>query len=379
MPSGGENPVHHLLVKHRQSGSLRAANGRWNALLDALQRAGKVRATLTNPFWTRSTISDQLGNMPVFISYTHRDKEFVEDLAIQLVRNRVHVWIDRWELKVGDSLIQRVQGAIEGADALIVVLSKSAMKSEWCKKELSSGLIRELEERRVVVLPVIIDDCKPPLFIREKFYADFRKDKDKALGDVLEALACVTNDRRGRFENAKYDTDWSVDSSIGPQGIRLDFTLVAHYPANRHCVLTTITVLGDSGTIPQFGPLIVGGKGSVVHEHVLGLMNEVMEPSCDDTFAFVLTDAIPRKTNFVLGDKFGNEFSVYVVVRLLGEDSGKYVRLDFGGQIVNIFKAVQTITRDEVSEKSRSSKSKMKHGRKVSPMTGKRTTRNKAG
>jgi hypothetical protein len=36
--------------------------------------------------------------MPVFISYSHSDKEFVEQLAFQLVAHRTHVWLDRWEL-----------------------------------------------------------------------------------------------------------------------------------------------------------------------------------------------------------------------------------------------------------------------------------------
>ena len=66
--------------------------------------------------------------MPVFISYSHQDKRFVDRLAAQLVRQKVNVWLDRWELKVGDSLISKVQDAIVGASALLVILSESARK-----------------------------------------------------------------------------------------------------------------------------------------------------------------------------------------------------------------------------------------------------------
>ena len=38
--------------------------------------------------------------MPIFISYSHEDSEFVDRLAAQLVRNRVYIWLDRWELRV---------------------------------------------------------------------------------------------------------------------------------------------------------------------------------------------------------------------------------------------------------------------------------------
>ena len=91
--------------------------------------------------------------MPLFISYSHADKSFVDQLAAHLVLHHVHVWLDRWELHVGDSLISKVQEAITGASGLLVILSKASVKSEWCRKELNSGLIRELDEKRVVVLP----------------------------------------------------------------------------------------------------------------------------------------------------------------------------------------------------------------------------------
>jgi len=35
--------------------------------------------------------------MPIFISYSHSDKKFVEKLAAHLVKNNAHVWVDTWE------------------------------------------------------------------------------------------------------------------------------------------------------------------------------------------------------------------------------------------------------------------------------------------
>src|SRR5712691_6770427 len=136
--------------------------------------------------------------MPVFISYSHQDERFATRLAAQLVKHKARVWIDQWELHVGDSLLERIQAAMQGASALIVILSKAAVDSEWCKKELSSGLLRELEERKVVVLPVLMEDCQIPLFVRGKRYADFRHDFDRGLQDILEAVAAVTSDSLGR-------------------------------------------------------------------------------------------------------------------------------------------------------------------------------------
>jgi len=40
--------------------------------------------------------------LPVFISYSHSDKTFVDELARRLVQARTAIWLDRSELTVGD-------------------------------------------------------------------------------------------------------------------------------------------------------------------------------------------------------------------------------------------------------------------------------------
>ena len=150
--------------------------------------------------------------MPIFISYSHQDKDFVDKLAANLVKHKARVWIDSWELNVGDSIIEKVQEAIQESSALIVVISKASMESEWCKKELSSGFLRELEEKRVVVLPLLLEDCVMPVFLREKMFADFRHDFDDGFKKTLEAISRITSDTQGRLiEQPNFYTDWSMD------------------------------------------------------------------------------------------------------------------------------------------------------------------------
>ena len=125
--------------------------------------------------------------MPVFISYSHADKNVAEALAVHLVQAKQHVWIDTWELNAGDSLIAKIEGALSGADAILVLLSENSINSEWCKKELRTGLIRELEEQAVLVIPILIGACEIPLFLKEKLYIDFRKNKDEALNLLISS------------------------------------------------------------------------------------------------------------------------------------------------------------------------------------------------
>src|SRR6266568_4863363 len=129
--------------------------------------------------------------MPIFISYSHADRKFVHKMAAHLVKANAHVWVDSWELNVGDSLISRVQQAIQDSSALLIVLSKKSVASEWCRKELNAGLMRELDEKQVLVLPVLVEDCDIPVFLREKLYADFRGKFEIGLDALVAAVAKV--------------------------------------------------------------------------------------------------------------------------------------------------------------------------------------------
>ena len=178
--------------------------------------------------------------MAVFISYNRSDAAFVDWLARSLVQRRHNIWIDRWELSIGDLLITKIQNALTESDAILIVLSKNSVASEWCKKELNSGLLRELEEKRVLVLPCVIDDCEIPLFLREKLYADFRKNPAEALDQVDDALLRITNPQQGRLGTGSSYTDWSYDWSTGrSSGLwYFEWTFVDHGPALEFCVLT---------------------------------------------------------------------------------------------------------------------------------------------
>jgi hypothetical protein len=178
--------------------------------------------------------------MAIFVSYSRPNSGFVDWLAKELVMRKHNVWIDRWELNVGDSLIAKIQGALTESDAILIVLSKQSVASEWCKKELNAGLMRELEEKKVLVLPCIIDDCDVPLFLREKVYADFRKNPNEALTQAHDALLRITNLQQGRIESPDFHTDWSYDWSQGRNsGLwYFEWTFVDHGEALQYSVLT---------------------------------------------------------------------------------------------------------------------------------------------
>jgi hypothetical protein len=112
----------------------------------------------------------------VFLSYSSKDREFVNRLAMDIRARGFDVWYDQWQLEIGDSLLNKIQEGIKQSSWLVVVLSPHANESKWVTEELNSGLANQLAEDHIYVLPVLYKDCEIPPFLRDKVYADFRQD-----------------------------------------------------------------------------------------------------------------------------------------------------------------------------------------------------------
>src|SRR5689334_21229059 len=109
----------------------------------------------------------------VFISHSSLDKPFARRLETSLRLAGVDAWLDEKKLLIGDSIIKELGNAIDESDFVVAVLSNNSVRSTWVEKELSLAMTQEQERKAKVVLPVKIDDCVVPSFLKDKLYADF--------------------------------------------------------------------------------------------------------------------------------------------------------------------------------------------------------------
>lgn len=124
----------------------------------------------------------------VFLCHSSIDKPFVDRLALDLERVNVGVWYDKWEIRVGDSLIEKIQQGLVENDYLVIILSPYSVQSDWVKKELNSALMREITEKKIFVLPCLLLDCEIPVFLTEKKYADFKTSYEEGFTNLLLAI-----------------------------------------------------------------------------------------------------------------------------------------------------------------------------------------------
>lgn len=130
----------------------------------------------------------------VFLSHSHKDKPFARKLTADLRHAGHIVWIDEAEILVGDSLVEKIREGIDSVDFVAAILSVTSIDSEWVKKELDLASNREIDEKRVVVLPILLDDVELPGFLKGKSYANFKEEGQyqNGLSDLLKRLGPST-------------------------------------------------------------------------------------------------------------------------------------------------------------------------------------------
>ena len=124
----------------------------------------------------------------VFVSYSRADADFADRLVLDLRDSEVPATYDKWLLRVGDSIIERIAQSVVAADSVIALLSPTSVELAWVKKELSFAMTSEIKKRTVKVFPALIADCEVPATLSDKLYADFRNDYYWGLRELFKAL-----------------------------------------------------------------------------------------------------------------------------------------------------------------------------------------------
>jgi len=95
----------------------------------------------------------------IFISYASEDQDRIQPLEKALESKGWYVWWDR-KIPIGKQFDEVIEEAIDATKCVIVVWTKSSVKSKWVRTEAGEG------ERRGILIPIQLDDVKIPLAFR---------------------------------------------------------------------------------------------------------------------------------------------------------------------------------------------------------------------
>ena len=116
----------------------------------------------------------------VFVSHRSSDVATAVKLAEE-IRNAGHnVWLDEWEINLGDSIIDRMNQGLTGATFLVICCSSAGVVVPWMGREWMSALARQLNGKNIRLLPVLLEGGAPPAILEDIKYADLRKEIGRA-------------------------------------------------------------------------------------------------------------------------------------------------------------------------------------------------------
>lgn len=119
--------------------------------------------------------------LKVFLSHSSADKDLARQLAHDLRLAKIDVWLDQWEILVGDDFAQTITRGVDDADFLVILLTRDSVASGWVDREWRQKLEEEARTNRIAIVPVRADrgeNAEPweiPDFLAQRSYADISR------------------------------------------------------------------------------------------------------------------------------------------------------------------------------------------------------------
>jgi len=108
----------------------------------------------------------------LFLSHSSLDKPAVTRTAVDLMFHGFPVWLDKWEMHLGDLLRKEIKRGIGASDYFVLFLSPDSIRSTWVRDELTVALERERTLGRQFIIPVKVAQCDPPPEIQDRLWGD---------------------------------------------------------------------------------------------------------------------------------------------------------------------------------------------------------------
>jgi uncharacterized protein YjbI with pentapeptide repeats len=114
----------------------------------------EINEILYKVYDLRATQALQISNL--FISYSHKDSEFVDKMEAKLDQMGVRNWRDIHDLKAGP-MEKQINRAIRQNPTVLLVLSENSLESDWVQHEVRVARELSKELGRDILCPVALD------------------------------------------------------------------------------------------------------------------------------------------------------------------------------------------------------------------------------
>ena len=204
-----------------------------------MKRIRKFKST-TNII-TRMTTSELAINKRgyhSFLSHAHSDKKIVDQIYHWLYNVvEIPIWYDSSNLPGSSLVATELSEAINNCRSMIIILSKTSIEKNWVEIEYNAAFEQKSKFKTFRIIPVRIDDCVPPGFLKSFKYIDISRgslDLDSA-HQILDSI--YYNDAIINFktDDLYISRSWRENDSRSADYLcklldRKGFRLIGDYP-----------------------------------------------------------------------------------------------------------------------------------------------------
>lgn len=114
-----------------------------------------------------------------FLSHASEDKtDFADPLGRALAKAGITPWLDKWEIRPGDSLVMKLfDEGIHAVDAIIVIVSRYSADKPWVRAELDAAMVRRIKENTRLI-PIRLDNAAMPAPLQTLAWHDAERTED---------------------------------------------------------------------------------------------------------------------------------------------------------------------------------------------------------
>ena len=98
----------------------------------------------------------------LFISYSHRDDDWLQRLTLHLAqlerRGIVHVWSDT-QIRVGDRWETEIEDALTESRAAVLMVSPTFLASPYIWEQELPRILKHASEGGMLIFPLIVKPC----------------------------------------------------------------------------------------------------------------------------------------------------------------------------------------------------------------------------
>ncbi len=98
----------------------------------------------------------------IFVSYSHRDREYIDRLLINLKvlehTSDLNLW-DETKITAGHNWYTEIRKAISQASIVVLVLSPDYLASEFIKREEFARILKQERDGNLKIIPIILKPC----------------------------------------------------------------------------------------------------------------------------------------------------------------------------------------------------------------------------